>query len=80
MKKWQKLLRKISPQDRVRLERAIIQILSGDFSDLDFQKLEGYDHIFRARVGNYRIIYFFDGRDVILKAVKKRDESTYRAF
>ena len=49
-----------------------------EFSDLDRKKLKGYDSIYRVRVGSYRIIYFDDGEDLIVKYLKKRNERTYR--
>lgn len=76
----EKLLRKIVKRDRVRILEALELLFVRDMETLRPQKLKGYDCIFRIRVGNYRIIYFDDGTRIILKAVKKRDESTYSDF
>ena len=76
----EKLLRKIRPYDRSIILLALQQIFRRDFTGLDLKKLKGYLHIFRVRVGNYRIIYFDDGQEIILKAIKRRDESTYSDF
>lgn len=79
-KEYEKLLRKISTKDRVRIEEALVRIFERDSSTLDCQKLKGYEWIFRIRVGNYRIIYFDDGETVILKAIQRRNEATYSTF
>ena len=80
MDEIEKLFRKIPKKDRIRIETALRKIFESDFEGLHRQKLKGYDHIYRIRVGNYRIIYFDDGEEIILKAIKKRDESTYSDF
>lgn len=79
-KEYEKLLAKIPKKDRVRIEKVLLCLQERDFSTLDRQKLKGYEHIFRIRVGNYRIIYFDDGERVILKAIQRRNEATYHAF
>lgn len=80
MEKIQKLFRKIPKKDRLRIEAALEKILARNFNGIERQKLKGYEHIFRCRIGNYRIIYYDDGEEILLKAVKKRDESTYSRF
>ena len=77
MDKIQKLLARIPKADRLRLQECIERLFRRDASPVYRQKLKGYEHIFRIRVGNYRIIYFDDGQEIILKGVKRRDESTY---
>lgn len=80
MEKLEKLFRKIPKNDRIRIEEALRHIDARNFMNLDRQKLKGYDHIYRIRVGNYRIIYYDDGEDIVLKAIRRRDESTYSRF
>lgn len=80
MNKLEKLLQKISRRDRILIEQGLRLLFERNFKALDRKKLRGYDCIFRIRVGNYRIIYFDDGEEIILKAIKKRDESTYKDF
>ena len=76
----EKQLRNIPEKDRERIFAAIEQLMARDFSALDRKRLKGYEHIFRIRVGSYRVIYYDDGADVILKAVLRRNESTYSRF
>ena len=78
--KIKKLLRKVSSHDRDRLENTVRKIFRRDHTGIDCRKLKGYEHIYRVRVGNYRIMYYDDGKEIILKAVKRRDESTYSKF
>jgi len=80
MDEIQKLFRKISLHDRLMIELALKQIFNRDFEKLNLMRLKGYSHIFRVRVGHFRIIYFDDGQEIILKAIKRRDESTYSDF
>lgn len=80
MDKIEKILRKMQLKDRLRIAGIRNLILKRKFDQLDIKKLQGYEYIYRVRIGNYRIIYFDDGKDIILKAIKKRDESTYSDF
>ena len=80
MTKIEKQLRAIPGKYRERVFLAMGQIMMRDFSLLDRLQLKGYENIFRIRVGNYRIIYFDDGENIIFKAVRRRNESTYRDF
>lgn len=75
-----KLFRRIIKHDRILIEAVLRQIFSRKFIGLDIQKLKGYTHIYRVRVGNYRIFYYDDGHEIILKAIRRRNESTYRDF
>jgi len=49
-----------------------------DFTDLNRKKLKGYEYIYRVRAGNYRIIYFDNGEEILLKYLKRRNERTYK--
>ena len=80
IKRHEKLLAKIPKKDRLRLEEAMQCIYHRDFSALDREKLKGYQSIFRIRIGNYRIIYYDDGSVVTLKAIQRRNETTYSNF
>ncbi|HIH23158.1 TPA: type II toxin-antitoxin system mRNA interferase toxin, RelE/StbE family [Candidatus Micrarchaeota archaeon] len=80
MDKIDKLLCKIPRGDRLRLANAISMIVSGEYGGLDRKKLKGYDCIYRACIGRYRIIYYDDGKEIWIKAIKRRDESTYNSF
>lgn len=77
MGKIEKQLRKIPARDRESVFMVIEQLMTRDFSTLDRKKLKGYESIFRIRVGNYRILYYDDGEEIILKAIRRRNEATY---
>lgn len=79
-KDYEKLLAKIPKRDRLRIEEALTHVYVRDFTALDRQKLKGYEHIFRIRVGNYRVIYYDDDSTIILKAIQRRNEATYSKF
>lgn len=74
----EKQLRRIGTADRERVFQAIERLAKRDLQGLHCKKLKGYECIYRIRVGNYRIIYFDDGKQILLKAIKRRNESTYR--
>lgn len=80
MGKIEKQLRKIPERYRERVFAAIERLMARHFSALDRKQLRGYENIFRIRVGNYRIIYYDDGGEIILKAIRKRNEATYSDF
>lgn len=80
MEQWKKQLRKIPQGSRDLVLAALLLLQARDFTKLDRLRLKGYQHIFRIRVGNYRIIYHDDGEQMTLKAITRRDENTYRDF
>ncbi|MCF7846538.1 MAG: type II toxin-antitoxin system RelE/ParE family toxin [Candidatus Gracilibacteria bacterium] len=73
-KQWQK----IPEKDRAKIRQALEKLKARDFQSLPRKKLKGYDHIFRIRVGQYRLIYFDDGKEILLKYLKRKNERTYR--
>ncbi len=74
-----KLFQKIHKKDRLRILKVLKKIHLKD-KNLKIKKLKGFQHIFRVRVGDFLIIYFSDQEKTIIKAIKKRDESTYSDF
>ncbi|MDA1208962.1 MAG: hypothetical protein O2904_02935 [bacterium] len=73
-------LRALPHKNLVQVLAVLKQIRNRDIDGLDHKKLKGYDCIFRVRTGRYRIIYFDDEERLEVKAIRKRDESTYRNF
>lgn len=80
MSKIEKQLRDIPLKYRERVFIAIGRLMERDFAVLDRKQLKGYENIFRIRVGNYRIIYHDDDERIELKAIRRRDEKTYKNF
>ena len=76
----EKQLRKMPKHERNRILDVMQRIIERDFSLLDRLKLKGYKHVFRVRVGDYRIIYHDDDHDIVFEAVVRRNEHTYEDF
>ena len=55
-------------------------LVSGDVSTLDIKKLKGVDDIYRVRIGNLRIIFKKEPKDIRILDIGRRDENTYRDF
>jgi mRNA-degrading endonuclease RelE of RelBE toxin-antitoxin system len=77
MNKIEKLFRKIGVKDREELLHLLEKLISGDSTNLDILKLKGSD-MYRVRSGRYRIIFHFEKKEVVIDAVRLRDEKTYR--
>ena len=75
MKKYEKLLRKLSGKSRDLVIETIDQLIVGDTVGLDIVKLR--DHFFRCRVGRYRIFFHYENDRVVIDYVRKRNERTY---
>ena len=45
----------------------------------DVKKLQGYEYFYRLRIGDYRIIYKFNGNTIIVSDVLPRGEA-YKRF
>lgn len=76
MDKIQKLLMKISRDDRSRLLETIEKLLSGD-KKLDIKKIKNTD-FYRVRSGKFRIIYHKEKAEIIIDSIKMRNEKTYK--
>ena len=71
----QKQLNKISQQIRSRL-LAEIRLLSNNPRPDGVKKLKGYENTYRIRVGNYRVIYEIEDREMIvlvLSSIHRKD-------
>ncbi|NOS67386.1 MAG: hypothetical protein HOO67_03405 [Candidatus Peribacteraceae bacterium] len=77
MDKVEKQLRKMPAKDRDRVMDAMEKIILRNFSGLNLKQLTGFKSIFRVRVGNYRIIYFDNGKTIIFESVSRKNETTY---
>jgi mRNA interferase RelE/StbE len=65
----EKQLKKLGREDRIRVLRAVVA-LGRDPQPPGSRKLQGYDDVFRIRVGRYRVLYSIDGRRVIITVLK----------
>lgn len=73
-----KLLSKFNSGERKILELLIERLISLDWGGLDIKKLKGYQNIFRLRKGKIRIIFAKDKKEILILAIERRNERTYR--
>lgn len=73
-----KQLRKVSKADQPRIYDAV-QVLANMPNVQNVKVLVNHQYGYRLRVGNYRILFDWDGdvKIVSIEEVKKRDEHTY---
>ena len=72
-------LRKLARNTQVEIRDAITAKLPRFPRCSGVKALTGHAHGYRLRVGNYRVIFDFDGivKLVSIEEVRKRDERTY---
>ena len=74
-----KQLRRIDAQQNAMIRRAVNVELVDLGAARNVKPLTNHKHGYRLRVGDYRVLFDFDGavRIVSIEEVKKRDERTY---
>ena len=75
-----KTLQKLSSKERGRIKQTISRIKQNDLAGLNIKKLKGQKDIFRVRKGNVRIMYRWLENKLIILAVERRSEKTYKDF
>ena len=65
----EKQLGKLRQADRIRILRAV-KGLAREPRPQGCRKLQGYDDVFRIRVGKFRVLYSIDGRRIIVTVLK----------
>lgn len=74
----EKLLRKISSDDRTALNKLTDDLQSPlERKKMDIIKLSGGGY-FRVRKGKFRAIFHFEGKEAIIDSIRLRNEKTYR--
>ena len=76
--KIQKILDKLSSREKEAIDLVLKKIKKQDFSGLDVKKLKGQESIFRIRKGSLRVIYRLDGSKIVVLAIQRRSENTYK--
>ena len=80
MELWEKQLLKMPWKVKERVSVITRLLFARDFSALNRKKLKGHKNIFRIRVGNYRIIYYDDGKNLSIISIPSRSDTTYNDF
>ena len=78
MDKITKALNKLNNKEKKWIKDILKQLYSGQFKKLDIKKLKGREDIFRARKGNFRIIYKVKNENIFILAIERRCENTYK--
>lgn len=78
MDKTEKFLRELQPKRRRQIMEVVEQILDREWKHLDIRKLKGYDHVYRVRKGDIRIIFVDKQTDINVLSIERRDEDTYK--
>jgi len=79
MDEIQKVINKLSANERQKIKSILKRIAKNDFDDLDIKKLKGHSNIFRIRSGSLRIIFRRNNKDeVFVLAISRRSEKTYK--
>lgn len=80
MHKIDKELAKLSPKEQDSIFPVLLQLQTGNFSNLDIIKLKGTANVFRVRKGSIRIIFTSDKSGIHLLSIGRRNEKTYQDF
>ena len=62
-------IKKLGREDQIRVVRAV-QALANEPRPSGCRKLQGYDDVYRIRIGRYRTLYSIDGRRIIITVLK----------
>ena len=73
-----KVLRKLSSNEKLKIKGMLKALRSGRFERLDIKKLKGAEDLFRVRKGKLRIIYQIRANHVFVLRLGYRKESTYK--
>lgn len=79
MEKIEKLFRKISKKDRIKLLTLVNDLLNKTKrKNLQIEKIKDSD-FYKIRKGDFRIIFHYESKnETIIDSIKLRDEKTYR--
>lgn len=74
-----KFLHKLDSGRREVVLEILARIHGGDLQGLDCRKLKGFDHQYRVRVGDIRILFFRDAnKRPMVFDIGFRNDTTYR--
>lgn len=73
----EKLLRRVSPREKVTLLEILRALRQGETKGFNIEKLSGGD-FYKMRKGNFRSIFHYENKTIVVDAVRLRNEKTYR--
>lgn len=80
MPNLKKLLSKFNQEERELIISLIDKLVFRNWHGLDVKKLKGMTDFYRVRKGKIRIIYQARGGKVLILAIERRSETTYKDF
>jgi len=78
MDKISKALKRFSVKEREWIKVILEKIKKSDYKGLKIKKLKARQDIFRAKKGSIRIIYRIKNKRIILLAIERRSDNTYK--
>lgn len=69
-KKVAKFIDKLDKPTRKRILNAFLELKDNPYTTSHVKKLQGHDHYYRKRVGDYRIIYSVQNNKLIVSILK----------
>ncbi len=78
MNKIDKFLNKLSKKERVIVENCLKSIKNKNFEGLNFKKLSGFDVLYRVRKGGIRIVFSWEGQNVNIIKIDRKNNNTYK--
>lgn len=82
--KWKSSAKKeLKKIDRTEIPKILSEVekLSKDPYPSNHKKLLGTEHIYRIKIGNYRVIYFIENDELIIEIIRVRHrKEVYRNF
>ena len=79
MDKIEKLLERLTAKEKSILKELLLSISSGKVENLDIKKLKGNKNIYRARKGDFRVLFIKNSPNKIsILALERRSEKTYK--
>lgn len=65
-KRAKKFIDKLSKNEKIRIVTAIEKLPYGE----DVKRMKGHNHLFRLRVGDYRVIYSIDNNELMVIVIE----------
>jgi len=78
MHKIDKFLLKLNKKERKLILTIIAKLEINKLDNLDVKKLKGFEDIFRARKGNFRIVFQRQPNEIVLIKIERKKDDTYK--